>query len=72
MALTKTLSTNSFRRNGTSKSKLDSSAFQALLEGQGLKFTYERKHIYEEVSKLKGHFDADSLYDRFKKKGLSY
>ena len=29
-----------------------------------------RKKIYEEVSTLKHHFDADSLYERFKKKGL--
>jgi Fur family ferric uptake transcriptional regulator len=44
--------------------------FQALLEQRGLKYTFERKHIFEEVLKLKDHFDADSLYERFKKKGL--
>ena len=44
--------------------------FQALLEAKSLKYTYERKMILEEVAGLKEHFDADSLYDRFKKKGM--
>lgn len=44
--------------------------FQELLKERGLKYTFERKLIYEEVAHLKEHFDADSLYDRFKKKGL--
>ena len=44
--------------------------FQSLLEEKGLKYTFERKHIVDEVLKLKEHFDADSLYARFKKKGL--
>ena len=44
--------------------------FETLLLERGLKYTYERKHIYEEVRHLKHHFDADSLYERFKKKGL--
>ena len=44
--------------------------FQELLSTQQLKYTFERKTIFEEVSKLSQHFDADSLYDRFKKKGL--
>ena len=44
--------------------------FKALLEEQRLKYTYERKTIFEEVVHLKEHFDADSLYERFKKKGL--
>lgn len=43
--------------------------FKALLEEKGLKYTYERKEIFEEASRLKEHFDADSLYGRFKKKG---
>jgi Fur family ferric uptake transcriptional regulator len=34
------------------------------------KFTYERRHIFEEIEKLNEHFDADSLYDRLKKKGF--
>src|SRR5437867_603687 len=50
--------------------KHHSERFQKLLEDQGLKYTYERKQIYEEVSHLKKHFDADSLYERFKVKGL--
>lgn len=44
--------------------------FQTLLEDKGLKYTFERKFIFEEVSRLKDHFDADSLYERFKKRGL--
>ena len=50
------------------KDKVDH--FQELLEQRGLKYTYERKLILEEVLHLKEHFDADSLYERFKKKGL--
>ncbi len=46
------------------------SHFQELLEKKGLKYTYERKLILEEVARLKEHFDADSLYERFKKRGL--
>ena len=41
--------------------------FQALLEKKGLKYTFERKSIYERISRLKGHFNADSLYESFKK-----
>jgi Fur family ferric uptake transcriptional regulator len=44
--------------------------FQNLLKEKGLKYTFERKYICEEVLKLKDHFDADSLYERFKRKGL--
>ncbi|MBI4970665.1 MAG: transcriptional repressor [Candidatus Omnitrophica bacterium] len=47
-----------------------SKTFKALLEAKGLKLTHERRVIFEEVSRLNEHFDADSLYDRFKKKGL--
>lgn len=44
--------------------------FRSLLEKKQLKFTYERKTICEEVLQLREHFDADSLYERFKKQGL--
>lgn len=44
--------------------------FRKLLEDQDLKYTFERKQIFEEVNRLKHHFDADSLYERFKEKGL--
>lgn len=47
-----------------------SEQFQALLQEKGLKYTFERKCIYKEVAHLKKHFDADSLYARFKQKGL--
>lgn len=47
-----------------------SEQFQALLREKGLKYTFERKCIYEEVMHVHDHFDADSLYERFKKKGL--
>jgi len=46
------------------------SKFQSLLQKNNLKYTFERKYICDEVLKLKQHFDADSLYERFKKKGL--
>lgn len=52
----------------TALNKLDQ--FRQLLEMKGLKYTYERKTICEEVIQLREHFDADSLYDRFKKAGL--
>lgn len=44
-------------------------SFKELLEHKGLKYTHERECIYEEVQKIGNHFDADSLYDRFKKRG---
>lgn len=44
--------------------------FEYLLHEKGLKFTFERQCIFKEVSHLKTHFDADSLYERFKSKGL--
>lgn len=50
--------------------KSGTKTFEDLLGKKGLKFTYERRQIFEEVSRLKEHFDADSLYERFKKKGL--
>lgn len=50
--------------------KAKSKNFRSLLEEKGLKFTFERQRIYEEVSRLKEHFDADSLFERFRKKGL--
>ena len=43
--------------------------FQDLLEEKKLKYTYERRRIYEESLRLKGHFDADSLYERLKNQG---
>jgi len=44
--------------------------FISLLEQKGLKYTFERQRIYEEVAKLNEHFDTDSLYERFKKSGI--
>jgi Fur family ferric uptake transcriptional regulator len=44
-------------------------AFKGLLERKGLKYTFERECIYEEVQRIERHFDADSLYERFKKHG---
>ena len=43
--------------------------FHELLEKKGLKYTYERRSIFDEVAHVREHFDADSLYLRFKKKG---
>ena len=50
--------------------QLEEKKFQDLLERSGLKYTFERKSIFGEVERLKNHFDADGLYDRFKKKGM--
>lgn len=43
--------------------------FVQLLAQKGLKCTYERKKIYDEIQKVESHFDADSLYARFKERG---
>ncbi len=43
--------------------------FQTLLEEKGLKYTFERQAIFDEVARLKQHFDADGLYHRFKDRG---
>ena len=51
-------------------SKDQTKHFRKLLEKKGLKYTYERRLIFDEVSHLREHFDADSLYSHFKKKGL--
>jgi len=40
-----------------------------LLEGRGLKYTYQRKRIYEETQLIETHFDAEELYRRFKNQG---
>lgn len=50
--------------------KSDPERFQALLERKGLKYTFERRSIFDEVSRLARHFDADSFYERLRKKGL--
>lgn len=57
-------------RHPMQKQKDGLKGFQELLEKKGHKMTYERRHIYDEVMSLKDHFDADSLYERFKKKGM--
>lgn len=44
-------------------------AFKDLLDRKGLKYTYERECIFDEIQKIGKHFDADSLYDRFKNRG---
>ena len=41
--------------------------FEDLLKKKHLKLTRERKDIYEKVSRLRGHFDADSLYDTLRR-----
>ncbi|HNV86733.1 MAG TPA: transcriptional repressor [Candidatus Omnitrophota bacterium] len=43
--------------------------FKALLKTRRLKYTVDRKAIYREVMRLSGHFNADSLYERFKNQG---
>lgn len=41
--------------------------FQKLLRDRGLRYTSERKFIFDKISKLKDHFDTDSLYLAIKK-----
>jgi Fur family transcriptional regulator, ferric uptake regulator len=50
--------------------KESSEAFRELLKEKGLKYTYERKVIFDEISQIKKHFDADSLYTTLKGKGF--
>jgi Fur family ferric uptake transcriptional regulator len=37
--------------------------FQAYLHARGLKLTPERRVVFEAILSLKGHFDADTLFD---------
>jgi len=53
----------------TAKSK-EEEKFKNLLEKRRLKYTFDRKAIYGEVMRLSGHFNADSLYERFRNQGL--
>ena len=50
--------------------KLQEQKFQNLLEQKDLKYTHERKLIFDEAAHLKTHFDADSLYEHFKKRSV--
>ena len=43
--------------------------FKDLLNRKGLKYTFERESIFEEVQRIEKHFNADNLYERFKKRG---
>jgi len=54
----------------TTTGKLEKDHFQALLNEKGFKLTFERKTILDEVRHMNSHFDADSLYERFKKKHI--
>ncbi len=47
----------------------DVDRFKELLSQRGLRFTRERQELFDEVTDLKRHFDADSLYEMLKKKG---
>ena len=42
-------------------------SFELYLEKKDLKYTRERRSIYEKVDRLVGHFDADGLYEALKK-----
>jgi len=44
--------------------------FRYLLENKGLKWTFERKIILQEILQLRKHFDADEFYSSLKDKGL--
>ena len=42
--------------------------FKNFLDKKSFKYTYERKCIYNEIEIIDKHFDADQLYERFKKR----
>lgn len=44
--------------------------FRQLLAAKGLKFTTERELLLNHVLETRKHFDADSLYESLKKKGV--
>lgn len=44
--------------------------FRALLDRKGLKYTTERQLLLDQVLETRKHFDADSLYETLKKKGV--
>ena len=50
-------------------SKAHRENYEELLEKKGLRVTYERKKIFDEIFKLRRHFDADVLYGILKAKG---
>ena len=52
--------------HGTTES---SHRFQGLLKEKNLKYTYERKQIFEELLQIRKHFDSDHLYEILKGKG---
>jgi len=45
------------------------SQFQNFLKQQGLKWTPERKKVFQEASAMEGHFEAEELAYRLRKKG---
>src|SRR3989338_5512813 len=46
---------------------MGANSFEAYLEKKGLKYTRERRCIFEKVSHLSSHFSADELYEILKK-----
>ncbi len=42
-------------------------SFEAYLEKKGLKYTRERRRIYDKVNSLSSHFGVDKLYEVLKK-----
>ncbi len=57
------------KKNEAVRQQTEQQKFIDPLARKKLKFTYERRHIFEEVEKLNDHFDADSLYELLKGKG---
>jgi Fur family ferric uptake transcriptional regulator len=45
------------------------SQFQNFLKQQGLKWTPERERVFQEASVMEGHFEAEELAYRLRKKG---
>ncbi len=46
------------------------SEFKNIIRKKGLKFTPQRKQIFEEILKTKGHFQIEDLVHKIKEKGI--
>ena len=51
--------------------RMPAGSFEAYLEKKGLKYTRERRRIFEKVNHLSGHFDSDGLYEILRKEDKS-
>jgi Fur family transcriptional regulator, ferric uptake regulator len=57
-------------RRGATDEPNEIEKFGQLLEEKGLKYTFERKKLLQEILQTRKHFDADSLYETMRVKGV--